>query len=132
MTNITDDQIATLADAAGKATQGPWELVDDINRSRGARRMVGASTHEDWFEATKNGGVCYAQTIGPDSHTNAEYIALANPETVLSLVNRVRSDASYIARLQSICKAVVQSGDPNLAVLASLHAASPNKGQKHD
>lgn len=74
---LTTEQLDALAEAAQKATPGPWEIVPDSANGR----------DEAW---------CFWHSVGPielmgkDPDDDSLFIAAADPQTVLSLVQEVR------------------------------------------
>lgn len=84
---MTDEQIASLEAAAKAATPGPWRLLpaeDGVPylRIRGTR--IGAR-----YKIANVLGEA-AMYFSEECAANGRYIALANPTTVLSLIERVR------------------------------------------
>lgn len=72
---ITDELLAELEQLAGNATPGPWAayglVIRDIDGSEDQIAQV-----MDWKD--------------DESKSNAEYIARANPATILALIQHVR------------------------------------------
>lgn len=75
--SITDDLLAELEQLAGKATPGRW-CTDGMN-------WVCAQDSDQL-----NNGFVLAICEGPDELKNVEYIARANPATILALLQHVR------------------------------------------
>lgn len=73
---ITDDLIAELEMLAGKATPGPWLTHAEHD----------SASFQGYYVA--NGGVDMLAFLGPENQdsTDADYIATANPATILALL----------------------------------------------
>lgn len=87
-----------LKEAAKRATPGPWDVWEESTPTKDQAidelaYQVSHTPDEDFAEAVyllNADGKCPALTgCGPTSKANAEFIALANPSTILSLIARV-------------------------------------------
>lgn len=93
VTTITDDLLAELEQLAGKATPGPWVLEADDDSCMGAVYLV--SEQRD-----------YPQPIARlTGWHDQNYLAIANPATILALLKHVRelrADAERYHKLRTV------------------------------
>ena len=87
MSNINKQ---ALREAAEKATQGPWvETCGDVTTADYEVEGVTFLDH-----------ICNCEIIGTES-PNAEFIAAANPATVLALLDKLEAAEKRIAELEA-------------------------------
>lgn len=80
-----------LREAAERATESDW-IVD---------------AHEGWHAVIPvadavNGNYIIAEFQGPESKRNRDFVAAANPVTVLAMLDELEADKKRIAELQSV------------------------------
>ena len=134
MTPITDDQIAALVEAAGKATPGPWQR-------NGARHKMREG--EDCLSVGSDTMQLAFFPIGRDhagAFKDAGFVALANPITIRALASRVQSaeakaasDAAVIAGLRVALEQVREAGAAfSDAFLDGLEVDATSELEAHD
>jgi hypothetical protein len=90
---MTDDERKKLRDLAEAATPGPWHS------------RHGITTADVWpDDPTKHPGICNANNHPDDDttdqeHANAAFIAAANPQAVVALLDLVDKQALHITHL---------------------------------
>ncbi len=83
----TDKDLRALAEAA---TDGPWEIQDRRDNTQGKRTQ--------WYEVG-NWPVMVAHIQAGDlDEENAAFIAAANPQTVIGLLDRIEAGWTMIAK----------------------------------
>ncbi len=96
---ITAELLEDLLAKAAAATPGPWQQcsgVDVLGEKGGfSAKGVQASKNDAWQIAVCSAGLTYISdyetaTLSPSEHRhNAAYIAAANPDVVLALINEI-------------------------------------------
>ena len=96
MTDTTD--IAALREAAMKATPGPWSVARD--GSVISNQYHPLATVSDGFHRLRSDG---------ETGQDAEFIALANPATILSLLGQLEAERQRADELQRLVHAEASS-----------------------
>jgi mannose/fructose/N-acetylgalactosamine-specific phosphotransferase system component IIB len=86
--------LSAIAEAAMAATPGPWESRTELGHP--GVRAIARPDAFDW--------ICSMQVSNsPRFEANAAFIALANPTTVLALVDRIRElEAGLVSAAETI------------------------------
>ncbi|EBN5051554.1 TPA: ead/Ea22-like family protein [Citrobacter freundii] len=108
-----------LREAAEKATQGPW--VETCGEVTTADYEVEGVTFLDH--------ICNCEIIGTES-PNAEFIAAANPATVLALLDELEAAEKRIAEQREYYEGVIADGSRRIAELEARTVTLPPK--EHD
>ncbi|HGG5185434.1 TPA: ead/Ea22-like family protein [Salmonella enterica] len=93
MSNIDIDKQA-LREVAERATKGPWKVFSDIDTKTFAIHTPRDKRCEN---VIKWGGF----DCQPNAEANAEFIAAANPATMLALLDELEAARQRIAELES-------------------------------
>lgn len=104
-----------LREAAEKATESDW-IVD---------------AHEGWHAVipvadTVNGNYIIAEFQGPESKRNRDFVAAANPATVLALLDELEAKDKRIAELE---RERVAMESVTLAMRDDMRTAAAGKGE---
>lgn len=102
VTSITDELLAELEQLAGKATPGPWLYEPGSEDEDSAWSMQFPIVTSDSREIIGTEGFYSEKDV---DEANAEFVARANPATILALLRHVRelrrdASQSYLRGLQ--------------------------------
>ncbi len=111
--SITPTTLAALRDAASKATPGPWS-IEDGDPSSGMIRgphdehLAAVSTIDD-FSCVDEDSENYDQVV-TECEANVVFIALANPATVIGLLDEVERLRKLVSRALNLATSAADAG----------------------
>jgi hypothetical protein len=104
ITTITDELLAELEQLAGKATPGPYRQCGADKESECCPCGQIWSTATDELVAVAHNGDVMIDAPGAGQAANAQYIARANPATILALLQYVRELRVDAERYRWLCQ----------------------------
>lgn len=105
-TTITDDLLAEIEDAAGRATNGDWFIRAD---------GIEAGDFEGSFRPFGGCGCCGSPWMGADDEArqqaDADHIVLSRPDNVLAMIHHIRQlESTLQATADYLSKSAILPG----------------------
>ena len=103
------NKLQQLIEAAKAATPGPWEAAIDEGCQPDMQHGVFANCNDLWITALYRSGVNQAddksEAAEKEVATNATFIALANPATILELCALLETCEAALLEAEDFCSA---------------------------